>query len=117
MYNVYATDFLEKNTYSIGINANVGGIMGGGVEFGFPIIKGDTLEWRNFISFNAYAVKLFNDKFDNTVPNLRKKMTLSYLTGSSVASRIGLFRPYLFVSDGFGLIGGSIGSFTDIPYY
>lgn len=117
--SVMAKDFLDKK-YLFGVHARVGAPMGGGVEFAFPIIKGNVFEWRNFLGIEAFGTNLIDTaSYDGTAMLFHEKMTFSYLVGSSVASAIGFsyFKPYLYVGGGFGLIGSKYNTFGNEPYY
>ncbi|EEO25041.2 hypothetical protein HRAG_02098 [Helicobacter bilis ATCC 43879] len=114
-----AKEFSQDSDYLIGVHARVGASMGVGIEFGMPIIKSGVVEWRNFIGAESFGMKLASTQYDTATLLFSDKMTLSYLTGSSVATAIGIsyFRPYLFLSGGFGLTGGKYNSFGTSPYY
>ena len=114
-----AKEFSQDSDYLIGVHARVGASMGVGIEFGMPIIKSGVVEWRNFIGAESFGMELASTQYDTAALLFSDKMTLSYLTGSSVAAAIGIsyFRPYLFLSGGFGLTGGKYNSFGTSPYY
>lgn len=114
-----AKDFAESNRYVVGAYARVGAPMGVGLEFGVPLIKGELVEWRNFVGIEGFGAKLLDASYDSGALLLHEKMTLSYLTGSSVAAVLGVqyFRPYLFVAGGFGFVGGKYNSFGSAPHY
>ncbi len=86
---------------SLGVYANTGASMGGGVELGFSLFQGSLLSLRNSISLESKASKLFNDeRFDSQIFGIYDKLSLGILTSSTIASSIGFeyFRPYLYLS-------------------
>lgn len=113
-----AKDLIESNNLSFGVNLNTGTMMGAGAEFGFLMYKNGDFEIFNFISLNSTGLKLTEDKFDYVSLFAQEKITFSYLLGSSVVSHIGFdyFRPYLFISGGFGGIFGKKDGYK-LPYY
>ncbi|CUU40474.1 hypothetical protein [Helicobacter typhlonius] len=114
-----AKDFAHNRTFSFGVYARTGAPMGAGLEFSFPLIKGEIVEWRNFISIEGFGLKLIDSKYDSAALLFNEKMVLSYLAGSNVVSAMGVtyFRPYLFISGGYALTGGKYNNFGEAPYY
>ncbi len=100
-FSLYAGEFGEKSKMSLGVYANTGASMGGGVELGFSLFQGSLLSLRNSISLESKASKLFNDeRFDSQIFGIYDKLSLGILTSSTIASSIGFeyFRPYLYLS-------------------
>lgn len=92
---------------SLGVYANTGASMGGGVELGFSLFQDSLLSLRNSISLESKASKLFNDeRFDSQIFGIYDKLSLGILTSSTIASSIGFeyFRPYLYLSGGYGFL-------------
>lgn len=104
---LYSGEFGEKSKISLGVYANTGASMGGGLELGFSLFQGSLISLRNSISLESKASKLFNDKnFDSQIFGIFDKLSLGILTGSTIASSIGFeyFRPYVYLSGGYGLL-------------
>lgn len=104
---LYSGEFGEKSKISLGVYANTGASMGGGLELGFSLFQGSLLSLRNSISLESKASKLFNDeRFDSQIFGIYDKLSLGILSGSTIASSIGFeyFRPYLYLSGGYGLL-------------
>lgn len=116
---VNAGDFSQSNDVSFGANISAGASMGGGVEVGFSLYKDGGFEIYNFLSLNGLGLKLIEDKYDYAAVFAQEKITFSYLLGSSIMSFIGFdyFRPYLFISGGFGGIFGKRYAPYKLPYY
>ncbi|BDB64428.1 hypothetical protein T36_0880 [Helicobacter cinaedi] len=107
-FSLYAGEFGERSNISLGVYANTGASMGGGLELGFSLFQGSLLSLRNSISLESKASKLFNDeRFDSQIFGIYDKLSLGILSGSTIASSIGFeyFRPYLYLSGGYGLLG------------
>ena len=98
-FSLHAGEFGEKSKMSLGVYANTGASMGGGLELGFSLFQGSLLSLHNSISLESKASKLFNDeRFDSQIFGIYDKLSLGILSGSTIASSIGFeyFRPYLY---------------------
>lgn len=119
-FSLYAGEFGEKSKMSLGVYANTGASMGGGLEFGFSLFQGSLISLRNSISLESKATKLLQDEsFDTNILGFYEKLSLGIFGGGGISSYIGLpyFRPYLFVGAGFGLVSARTSSFAQAPYY
>ena len=114
-----AANFSEKSTLSLGAYGNFGAAMGGGVEFGFALYSTDLVQVRNAVSAEMRALKLQKEKYDSSALIFHEKLMAGILMGSSALSHIGFayFRPYLFISGGFGLVATKDTAMDEKPFY
>ena len=117
--NLNAVDFSEKSNLSLGAYADLGSTMGGGLEFGFSLYSAPSWQIRNIISMEMKGLKLQKNKIDSFALIFHEKIMAGLLMGSSVFSHIGFsyFRPYLFVSGGFGLVSTNGSAMGSAPFY
>ena len=98
---------------------NFGAAMGGGVEAGFALYSTDLVQVRNAVSAQMRALKLQKEKYDSSALIFHEKLMAGILMGSSALSHIGFayFRPYLFISGGFGLVSTKDTAMSKKPFY
>lgn len=115
-----AREWDSSSRFALGIYANTGASMGGGLELGVSLYQGQVVQLRNTLSLESKAAKLLQDEsFDTNILGFYEKLSLGIFGGGSISSYIGLpyFRPYLFVGAGFGLVSVRTSSFAQAPYY
>ncbi|MGX2982234.1 hypothetical protein [Helicobacter sp. 23-1045] len=118
--NLSAEDFSDKSSLTIGAYGNFGATMGVGVDFGFTIYSSDSLwQVRNIISMEYKGLKLQGGAYDSSALIFNEKVAFALLLGSSVSAHIdfSFFRPYLYVSGGFGLLGAKNSPMGNAPFY
>lgn len=115
-----AREWDSSSRFALGVYANTGASMGGGLELGFSLYQGQILQLRNTISIESKAAKFLQEEsFDTNILGFYEKLSLGIFGGGSISSYIGFpyFRPYLFVGAGFGLVNTRTSSFAKAPYY
>ena len=117
--NLNAENFSDKSNLSFGVYADLGTTMGGGFEFGFALYSAPNWQLRNVISMEMKGLKLQKNSIDSFALIFHEKIMAGLFMGSSVTSYIGFsfFRPYLYVSGGFGLIDTDGSKMGASPYY
>lgn len=117
--NLNAEDFSENSNLTIGAYGNFGSTMGIGVDFGFSFYSAPSWQFRNIISMEYKGLKLQSNVYDSSALIFHEKVLMSLLLGSSVASHIGFayFRPYLYISGGFGLLHTKTSPMGNAPFY
>lgn len=114
-----AREFDENSNLSLGIYGDFGSSLGVGAEFGFALYSAPRWQLINIISVETKGLKLQATRYDTLALIFHEKLMAGLLFGSSVASHIGFsyFRPYLFLSGGFGLIHTDGVKMGREPYY
>lgn len=117
--NLNANNFSEKSNLSFGAYADLGTTYGGGLEFGFSLYSAPKWQLRNIISMEMKGLKLQKNAIDSFALIFHEKIMAGLLMGSSVTSYIGFayFRPYLYISGGFGLIDTDGSKMGVSPFY
>lgn len=116
---INAEDFSENSNLTIGAYGNFGSTMGVGVDFGFSLYSAPSWQLRNIISMEYKGLKLQSGGYDSSALIFHEKVMIGLLLGSSVASHIGFayFRPYLYISGGFGLLHAKTSPMGSAPFY
>lgn len=115
--NLKADDFSHESNLSLGAYADLGTTMGAGLEFGFALYSSPSWQLHNIISMEMKGLKLQHNRYDSFALIFHEKIMAGLLMGSSVTTYIGFsfFRPYFYVSGGFGLV--SANGLGSAPFY